>query len=46
MGFTVDGEDYELREGDSIHFRTAHPHSWRNLTDRPARAIWLAIRSA
>jgi uncharacterized cupin superfamily protein len=46
MGFTVDGEDYELRAGDSIHFRTAHPHSWRNPTDRPARAIWLAIRSA
>ena len=46
MTFTVDGEDYELQEGDSIHFRTAHPHSWRNPTDRPARAIWLAIRSA
>ena len=35
-----------LQEGDSIHFRTAHPHSWRNPSDRPARAIWLAIRSA
>ena len=46
MRFNVDGEDYELREGDSIHFRTAHPHSWRNPTERPARAIWLAIRSA
>ena len=34
------------QEGDSIHFRTAHPHSWRNPSDRPARAIWLAIRSA
>jgi quercetin dioxygenase-like cupin family protein len=46
MSFTVDGEDYHLQEGDSIHFRTAHPHSWRNPSDRPARAIWLAIRSA
>jgi transcriptional regulator with XRE-family HTH domain len=42
----VDPEDYHREEGDSIHFRTAHPHSWRNPTDRPARAIWLAIRSA
>jgi transcriptional regulator with XRE-family HTH domain len=46
MSFIVDGEDYHLQEGDSIHFRTAHPHSWSNPTDRPARAIWLAIRSA
>jgi len=46
MAFTVDGEQYDLKEGDSIHFRTAHPHSWRNPSDRPARAIWLAIRSA
>ena len=36
----------DSQEGDSIHFRTAHPHSWRNPSDRPARAIWLAIRSA
>ena len=32
--------------GDSIHFRTAYPHSWANPRDRPARAIWLAIRSS
>ena len=37
---------YELEEGDSIHFRTAYPHSWANPSDRPARAIWLAIRSS
>ena len=46
MTFTIDAVPYELEEGDSIHFRTAHPHSWSNPTDRPARAIWLAIRSA
>jgi transcriptional regulator with XRE-family HTH domain len=46
MRFTIDGEHYELDEGDSIHFRTAYPHSWANPTDRPARAVWLAIRSA
>ena len=39
-------EPYDLEEGDSIHFRTAYPHSWANPSDRPARAIWLAIRSS
>ena len=46
MTFTVDAEPYDLEEGDSIHFRTAYPHSWANPTDRPARAVWLAIRSS
>ena len=46
MTFGVDGEHYHLQEGDSIHFRTSHAHSWSNPSDRPARAIWLAIRSA
>ncbi|MEA2269340.1 MAG: hypothetical protein QOC64_1950 [Solirubrobacteraceae bacterium] len=46
MRFTIDGERYELDEGDSVHFRTTHPHSWANPSDRPARAMWLAIRSS
>jgi transcriptional regulator with XRE-family HTH domain len=46
MRFTIDAVDYDLEEGDSIHFRTAYPHAWANLSDRPARAIWLAIRSS
>jgi transcriptional regulator with XRE-family HTH domain len=46
MRFTIDAECYELEEGDSIHFRTAYPHSWENPSDRPARAVWLAIRSS
>ena len=46
MRFTIDAEPYELEEGDSIHFRTAYPHSWANPSARPARAIWLAIRSS
>jgi transcriptional regulator with XRE-family HTH domain len=45
MTFVIDGDAYELGEGDSIHFRTAHAHAWHNASDRPARAIWLAIRS-
>jgi transcriptional regulator with XRE-family HTH domain len=44
--FTVDGQSYELAEGDSIHFRTKLPHSWYNPTDEPARATWLVVRSS
>jgi transcriptional regulator with XRE-family HTH domain len=46
MTFTVDGQSYDLAEGDSIHFRTKLPHSWCNPTDEPARATWLVVRSS
>ena len=46
LTFTIDDVPYELREGDSIHFRTVRPHSWANSGGRPARAIWLAIRGS
>jgi transcriptional regulator with XRE-family HTH domain len=46
MAFTVDGERYELAEGDSIHFRTKLPHSWCNPTDERARLTWLVVRSS
>ena len=46
IDFTVDGEAYSIRAGDSIHFRTLLPHSWRNPTEEPARAIWLVVRSS
>ena len=44
--FTIDGQRYELRAGDSIHFRTLLRHSWSNPADRPARATWLVVRSS
>ena len=46
LTFRVDGQSYELAEGDSIHFRTLLPHSWCNPTDEPARATWLVVRSS
>jgi len=46
MEFTVAGEPRELGPGDSIHFRTVRPHSWRNASDEPARAIWLVVRAS
>ena len=46
MEFTVAGHAHELGAGDSIHFRTVRPHSWRNPGDEPARAIWLVVRAS
>ena len=46
MVFTVDGLEYALGEGDSIHFRTLLPHSWRNPAAEIARAVWLVVRSS
>jgi len=40
----VDGDRFVLKEGDSLHFRTDRPHRWHNATDRPAKAVWLALR--
>jgi transcriptional regulator with XRE-family HTH domain len=43
--FEVEGEEYTLRRGDALHFRTDRPHRWGNPSVRPARAIWMALRS-
>jgi transcriptional regulator with XRE-family HTH domain len=45
MSFEVEGEEYTLRRGDALHFRTDRPHRWGNPSTRPARAIWMALRS-
>ena len=44
MEFEVDGQEYRLAEGDSVHFRTDRPHRWKNPGKRPARAVWMALR--
>jgi transcriptional regulator with XRE-family HTH domain len=44
MEFEVDGQDYRLAEGDSVHFRTDRPHRWKNPGTRSARAVWMALR--
>jgi len=46
MEFTVAGKTHEVGAGDSIHFRTVQPHSWRNPCDEPARAMWLVVRAS
>lgn len=45
LTFTVAGQVHHLGAGDSIHFRTHHPHSWSNPGDSPTRALWLVGRS-
>jgi transcriptional regulator with XRE-family HTH domain len=45
MSFEVEGVEYMLRRGDALHFRTDRPHRWGNPTARPARAVWMALRS-
>ena len=45
LEFEID-ETYQLRQGDSLHFRTDRPHRWRNPTTRSARAIWISLHTA
>jgi len=46
MHFTIDGREYAVGAGDSIHFRTLLSHSWSNPSAEPARAVWLVVRSS
>ncbi len=39
--FIVDGVEYRLVPGDSIHFRSTVSHTMRNDTDEPVQAIWV-----
>lgn len=44
LEFEVGGEVHRLTAGDSLHFRTVQPHSWRNPGAKPATALWMALR--
>lgn len=44
LEFQVGARVYRLGPGDSLHFRTVQQHSWRNPTDAPATALWMALR--
>jgi quercetin dioxygenase-like cupin family protein len=44
MRFTVNGVDYDLGPGDSIHFSGNMPHRWQNPGDVATRALWTALR--
>jgi len=42
--FEVNGVVHTLGPGDSLHFRTQQPHSWRNAGEQDAVAVWMALR--
>jgi quercetin dioxygenase-like cupin family protein/lambda repressor-like predicted transcriptional regulator len=39
--FYVDGEEYRLGPGDSIHLLSTVPHAIHNDTDEPAKILWV-----
>lgn len=45
LRFTVEDETYLLRPKDTLHFRANRRHTWANPLDRPARALWMVVRS-
>ncbi len=51
ISFRVGEQEYRLRPGDTLHFKAALPHAWRNEGDVPARfvvvgSLALALRAA
>lgn len=41
LEFVIDGEQYELEEGDSIVFKASRPHRWRNRHTGQTRVLWV-----
>jgi transcriptional regulator with XRE-family HTH domain len=43
MELRVGDEPYDLRKGDSLHYRTEHPLGWVNRGRKPARLLWVRL---
>lgn len=41
MLYEVDGKEYHLRAGDTLHFPSSLPHRARNVGPGPARELWV-----
>ncbi len=41
--YIIDGKNYDLKAGDSLHFKAHLPHLWRNLNDGISRMLVFAI---
>lgn len=39
--FTIRNETYVLTKGDSIHFQSIEPHSWKIIGDMPNLVLWV-----
>jgi transcriptional regulator with XRE-family HTH domain len=44
LQFTVNGREYRLEAGDTLHFRGDQPHTWANPGSSDAKAVWMALR--
>jgi quercetin dioxygenase-like cupin family protein len=41
IDFTLDGEAFAMRAGDSLHYRGNRAHAWSNRSDRTAQLLWV-----
>jgi transcriptional regulator with XRE-family HTH domain len=39
--YIIEDEEFELTQGDSIHFKSTLDHSWKNISDGLTRVIWV-----
>jgi len=39
LAIQFEGEEHELREGDSVYFDSSEPHRYRGLAEAGARAV-------
>ncbi len=44
--FTVGGQEFELSEGDSLHWSGDIPHTWENHADDEAELVWVVLRGS
>lgn len=38
--FDIEGEIFDLKVGDSLHFRSSRNHAWSNPTEAPSKISW------
>jgi transcriptional regulator with XRE-family HTH domain len=41
LTIVIQNQEYHLRPGDSIHFLSQAPHTWKNCHAEPVKAIWV-----
>ena len=39
--FIIEDEEFELHQGDSIHFKSSLDHRWENVHNGPTRVLWV-----
>ena len=44
--FEIAGVRHEIEAGDALHFMGDQPHHWANEENKPARALWVALRDS